>query len=351
VPQRSHTGTYPAVTILKPLHGAEPRLYDNLVRFCTQDYPAAVQVVFGVADAVDPAIAIVHRVIADLPGRDLEIVVDPRRHGANRKISNLINMAERARHDVLVISDSDIVVDADYLKQVVASLDQPGVGAVTCLYRGAPAGGLWARLAAAAIDFHFLPSVLVGLRLGLATPCFGSTIALRAKTLAMIGGLQSVADRLADDHAIGALVRRTGLKVAIPQFTVGHVCSHQSAHDLVRHELRWARTIRSVDPLGFIGSAITHAMPLALLALVLGGMTSAGAAVLGAAIACRFVLHLQIARAFHLGDGVFWLAPIRDVFSFAVFIGSFFGRDVQWRGHRYDVRPDRTLAYAGKIEP
>jgi ceramide glucosyltransferase len=344
-PAKSH----PAVTILKPLHGAEPDLCANLVRFCDQDYAGPVQIVFGVDDGADPAVGIARRVIAAFPDRDLKLVVNARRYGTNRKVSNLINMLAEARHEVLVISDSDIVVGRDYLDNVVASLDEPGVGLVTCLYRGAASAGGWAHLSAAAIDYHFLPGVLVGLKLGLAAPCFGATIAIRKKTLALIGGFESVVDQLADDYALGAQVRRAGLTVAIPATNVTHVCAQQSAADLFRHEMRWARTIRSVDPVGFIGSAITHAVPLALLGILLGGLTSAGIMVV-AALACRFILQVELDRAFRLRDEVFWPGPARDVVSFIVFVASFFGREVEWRGHRYVVQTDSTLLYAGKIE-
>jgi ceramide glucosyltransferase len=343
------TASYPAVTILKPLHGAEPNLYDNLARFCVQDYPGAVQIVFGVSDRVDPAIEIVRDIVAAFPDRDLALVVNARRHGSNRKISNLINMAVQARHDVLVISDSDIVVDADYLKNIAASLQRPGVGLVTCLYRGVAAKGAWAKLAAAAIDYHFLPSVLVGLLFGLAAPCFGSTIAIRKETLAAIGGLHAVADQLADDYALGAAVRRIGLDVAIPAYIVGHDCAQKSAPSLFRHELRWARTIRSVDPLGFTGTAITHALPLALLGMLLGGMTPLATLVL-VALACRAVLQRELDRTFHLRKSFYWTGPLRDLVSFAVFVASYLGRGVEWRGHRYGVQADNTLAYYGEVE-
>jgi ceramide glucosyltransferase len=339
----------PAVTILKPLHGLEPRLYANLAGFCDQDYPGPVQIVFGVADAGDPAIETVRRLSADFPGCDIALVVDGRSHGANRKISNLINMMSQARHDILVASDSDIIVGRDYLDSVVASLEQPGVGLVTLLYRGAAAMGLWSRLGAAAIDYHFLPSVLVGLRLGRAEPCFGSTIAIRRSTLATIGGFNAVAGQLADDHALGALVRQAGVAVASPPFIVAHECTQRSARELFRHELRWARTIRSVDPLGYAGLAVTHAVPFALLGLVLGGITLA-CLIVPAAVICRLVLQKELDRAFHLRTGAFWLGPVRDMLSFAVFVASFFGRGVEWRGHRYGVRGDNALAYFGKVE-
>jgi len=176
-----------ALTILKPLYGAEPDLYANLASFCRQDYPAPVQIVFGLADPADPAAAVVRRLMADFPDRDLELVINARRHGANAKVSNLINMQIAARHETMVIADSDIAVPSDYLTNIAANLGEPCVGLVTCLYRGVGATGIWSRLAAAGIDYHFLPNVLVGLKLGLATPCFGSTIALTRTTLAKRG--------------------------------------------------------------------------------------------------------------------------------------------------------------------
>ncbi|MFZ0525426.1 MAG: bacteriohopanetetrol glucosamine biosynthesis glycosyltransferase HpnI [Xanthobacteraceae bacterium] len=340
---------YPPVTLLKPLHGLEPDLYANLAGFCAQAYPSPVQIIFGVDDPADPAVGVVHKLVADFPARDLTLVINARRHGENRKISNLINMAREARHEVLIVSDSDIVVGADYLKHVAAALAQPGVGLVTCLYRGAPDAGLWSRLGAAAIDYQFLPNVLVGLKLGLAAPCFGSTIALRRETLAAIGGFEAVADQLADDYALGALVRRGGQNVAIPTYIVAHACSEQSARDLIRHELRWARTIRAIDPAGFAGLVITYALPLALIAVGLGGINPAGLIVI-AALACRLLLQSEIDRAFHLRSDLFWLGPLRDILSFAIFVMSFFGRGVEWRGHRYGLRADNRLAYYGEVE-
>jgi len=339
----------PPVTILKPLRGVEPELYAHLAGFCRQDYPQPVQIVFGVADAADPAVAVVHRLIADFPACDIALVVNARRHGANAKVSNLINMRSAARHEILVVSDSDIAVAPDYLRQVIGPLARPGVGLVTCLYRGVAGAGLWSQLSAMAIDYHFLPNVLAGLSLGMAAPCFGSTIALSAATLKAIGGFEAVADQLADDYALGDLVRRAGLAVVIPHLTVTHVCTEPTARDLIRHELRWARTIRSLDPAGFAGLAITHALPLALLGLLLGGISPAALTVL-AALACRFALALELDSAFALRGRHLWLLPVRDVLSFVIFLVSFFGRDIEWRGRRYGLRADKTLAYYGEVE-
>jgi ceramide glucosyltransferase len=345
----------PPITVLKPLHGTEPDLYANLASFCRQDYPAPVQVEFGVSDPADPAANLARRLIADFPNSDLHLVTNARRHGANAKVSNLINMQSAARHETIVIADSDIVVPPDYLTNVAASLSQPGVGLVTCLYRGIGTNGIWSRFAAADINYHFLPNVLVGLKLGLASPCFGSTIALSRTTLAKAGGLQSVADQLADDYELGMAVRRDGLDVAIAPFLVAHVCAERSLRELLLHDIRAARTIRVVDPLGFAGLAVTHAVPLALIGLALGGLTPA-AWVLAAALACRFALQAELHRLFQLGNGWsmsfghIWIGPIRDVLSFVVFVASFFGRRVQWRGRYYGVVTTTRSLAANEVE-
>src|SRR5262245_45380716 len=158
----------PSVTILKPLYGDEPGLFDNLASFCRQDYKGSVQIVCGVSNANDGAVAVFKRLQTSFAARDLELVVDATSHGSNHKVSNLANMVARIRHDVVVVSDSDMRVEPGYLSRVVAALEAPGVGAVTCLYYGEPATGTWARLSALAINAHFLPSVVVGLAFGLA---------------------------------------------------------------------------------------------------------------------------------------------------------------------------------------
>jgi ceramide glucosyltransferase len=238
------------VSVLMPLCGREPGLYSRLRALCEQDYSAPIQILCATQHSADPAIPIV-RAAAGEGGRMIELMVDPRVHGRNLKISSLINMSGRARHDVLVLIDSDIEVGPDYLSRVAGELQRPGVGAVSCLYHGVAKGGLWARLAAMGIDLHFLPNVIVALRFGLAQPCFGATIAISRETLRRIGGLQAFADHLCDDYAIGEAVRALGARVAIPSFAVGHVCSERNARELLEGQLRYARTIRSIDPGGY----------------------------------------------------------------------------------------------------
>src|SRR5262245_18104847 len=334
------------VTILKPLCGAEPDLATNLASFCEQDYPGPVRIVFGLSDASDPAAGIVRRLIEKFPNADIELVLGTRMHGANRKITNLINMAPHSRHDVIVLSDSDIKVDRSYLRHVVATLGEPGVGLVTCLYRGISDRRLLSRLAAMAIDHHFLPNVLVGLRLGLAQPCFGSTIALTRETLDRIGGFGPFANQLADDYAIGKAVRGLGLRAAVPPMIVDHICSEQTWSGLVGHELRWARTIRLIDPVGHAGSIVTHPLPFALVAVGLNGLGAIGLGIIALALVCRALAPVQISRMRGSGGGSLWLTPFRDLLSFAIFLASFLPGRVTWRGQRFTVRSDGTLTPA-----
>ena len=339
-PASAPLSSAPAVTVLKPLHGGEPGLLENLISFSTQDYPGPVQIVFGVQDANDDAVAVVGQLRSIAPTADLDLVVESKAHGLNRKVSNLINMAPRIHGEVVVIADSDMRVAPDYLSRVIAALKAPGVGAVTCLYHGVPVTGAWARLAALTINAQFLPSVVVGLALGLARPCFGSTIALRSEALARIGGLKAFADCLADDYAIGNALRAHGYQVSIPPFAIAHMCTQASPTELWRHQLRWARTVRSIDRAGYAGSMASHAFPWALIAVfaAIGSAALLPAIIIAiASVACRMTLLREVERAFALPAQTYWLVPASDLLSFAVFVFGFLGWDVSWKGRRYHM--------------
>jgi ceramide glucosyltransferase len=330
------------VTILKPLHGAEPRLDACLASFYAQDYSAPTQIVFGLHDGADPARAAAERVAAQFPAVDTAIVADPASHGTNAKISNLINMEGAANHGVLIAADSDILVTRDYLNEVVALLQMPGAGAVTVLYTGEAAGPVWSKFAALGINTQFLPNVLMGLALGLAKPCFGSTIALRRETLGAIGGFKAFANQLADDYAIGAAVRKAGLTVKIGPSSVVHVCHEESFLDLFRHQLRWARTVRSIDLPGYLGSFVAHPFALALLGAAAGNGSCVALAAL--ALGLRTGLAVAVGRSFKLARQDYWLLPLADLLAFAVFVWSFFGTTIAWKRATYDVLTDGTLA-------
>jgi len=336
-----------AVSLIKPLHGAYPGMGEVLEGYCDQDYGAPVQIVFGVRDPFDPAVTVVRALQARRPDADIELVIDPAQHGANRKVSNLINIAARARHPILVLSDADIVVGTDYLRQVTSALAARGVGAVSCLYVGAHDGSPWSRLGAMAINHGFLPNAVLGLTLGLARPCFGSTIALTADTLAEIGGLQAFADHLADDYEIGRAVRARGLAIAVPRMVVSHRCIEASGADLIDHELRWGRTVRQLEPAGYLGSLITYPLPLALVAgaLLVHPMPALALTLiltaLGVRIACKFAMDLITG----VPAGHWWLIPARDVLSFGVFVASFTVNTVGWQGGRFRVGRDGVLSH------
>ena len=334
-------GAQPPVTVLKPLDAAEPGLQARLSAFRRQDYGAAVQILCGAHDADSPVVTAVRALQRQSADEPIELNVDPRRHGGNGKVSNLINMLPRVRHDMLVLSDSDIAVDRGYLRGVVALLGQPRVGAVTCLYHGVAGNDLWARLSALAINTHFLPQAITGLALKVTKPCFGATIAMRRSTLERIGGFAPFADDLADDFAIGTAVRSAGFDVITAPFLVGHCCFETSLRQLMRRQIRVARTIKSIDPIGYAGTIITHPWPLALIGMLSGSTAAALLAV--AALASRVALCRCVERRFGLKRENYWLIPVQDIIAFAVYVASYFGATVHWRGADYRVSADGTL--------
>lgn len=342
--RRAVASAFPAVTVLKPLTGATPGLEAALETFCRQNYPGEVQLLFGAQDVADSAIAVAERLRVTHPELTVTVVVDETEHGQNRKISNLTNMISHANHEVLVLSDADIQVPADYLRLIVAELAPSGVGAVSCLYRGRALGGAWSRFCAMGIDYHFLPNAVLGSALGLARPCFGSTIAISATLLEQIGGFAAFADCLADDYEIGRAVRAAGLEVAIPPMIVTHACTEASLAELIDHEIRWARTVRRIDPVGYAGAVVTFPLPLALIGAVLLGLPPASLGLIFAILVVRIAVKFRIDAATGGGAGSWWLLPASDVLSFAIFLASFVGDTVVWQGRRFRVGRDGVLS-------
>lgn len=347
---------YPPLTVLKPLHGDEPGLEQNLESFFTQDYPASFEIVFGVQDPNDPALAVVERLKARYPQIETITIVDATRSGTNPKIANLINMARAIRQDVLVMSDADIAVEPDYLRRIAVALAPERVGAVTCLYTGWAARGFVSRISAMGVSYQFLPNVVTGLGLKMAAPCFGSTIAVKAPLFNQLGGFVAFKDMLADDHAIGAAVRAKGYSVAIPAFAVRHAATETGWRQWFFHELRWMRTIRTVDPAGHAGSVVTHAFPLSFMGLIVAFVAQLASIdialyAVGATLLARAVLKWRLDRVFGRPAGPFWLLPLRDVFSFCVFLTSLFGGSVVWQKERLAVLKDGALSARASNRP
>jgi len=328
------------VTVLKPLCGAEPRLEENLASLCTQTHPH-YQLVFGVHDPADPAIAVVERLARRFPDADMQLVVDPRDHGSNRKVSNLVNMMRAARHPWLVLADSDIAVGPDYLARVTAPLAEPRVGIVTCLYHGRPLGGFWPRLGALFIDTWFAPSVRVASSGGSSAFAFGATIAVRTATLRAIGGFEVLKNRLADDYRLGELVRGLGLETVLSEVNVGTDVTEDSLRALWARERRWMQTIRSLNPLGYALSFITFTLPMLALGLVLA--PTAGNAMLACCgAAARIGLHWRAPAPGVRPPGHAAYAPLRDCLLLLAWASAFGGRTTRWRQHRLPIDTGRA---------
>lgn len=332
-----------AISVLRPLHGAEPRLRENLETLLAQDHQGPVQLIFGVRDRADAAVAVVESLRRAHPEADITLVVDAHRHGANNKLSNVINMAARIRHPLVVLADSDVSAPRDTLRRLAAALAEPGVGIVSCLHSGRGDAGFWSVLGAMDISYRFMPSVALACATGLAEPCLGPIMALTRATLESVGGFAAFADVLADDHKLGRAVRARGLRSVVPHFTITHSCDEPTLAALVRHELRWTRTIYGISPLGFSGSGLTHCLPLALLGCAFTGFDGWGLAILAAAWVSRILLMRRIDRVVGGRTGPTWLLPVRDVLSFLVFLATFFVNDIDWRGSRYKVSCDEQL--------
>ncbi|EQD49256.1 Glycosyl transferase, family 2, hopene-associated, HpnI [mine drainage metagenome] len=330
------------VTILKPLYHEQPHLESCLRSFCTLDYPA-YQIIFGVQDPNDPARATAERLRDEYPNRNIRIVVTPHSIGLNPKISNLAGMLTVADHAWLVIADSDIRVDRNYLNHVATLLAVSSIGLVTCLYAGMPSSGWWSRIGALFINDWFTPSVCVAWALRSQAFAFGATLALRRDTLDRIGGFQALANALADDYRLGERVRNLGLDVVLADIPVGTVVSEETFGTLWMHEIRWLRTIRFVNPLGFAFSWITLGLPIILAGAILAGGSPLAWWGLLIALASRLVLHYQSAQKLGVKPESLWLVPVRDCLTLVAWLASLVSRRVVWHGQCLHVQAGDLL--------
>ena len=345
------TLSLPPVSILKPLKGVDPEIYESFRSHCLQGYPE-YEIIFGVSDPQDPAVASVRRLQREFPDRTIHLVVSPDQLGANVKVSNLEQMMPAARHQYLLVNDSDIRVPSDYLRRVIAPLlnEDGRVGMVTCLYRGVAAATWGSQLEALGISTDFCAGVLVarqlegGLKFGL-----GSTLAFRRTDLERIGGFRSIVDFLADDYELGRRISDLGLQVLLSDVVVE---THLPAYDLrgfLDHQLRWARGVRDSRAGGYVGLVSTYGLMWALLALIAGR----GARWSWEAFAITALLRLGVALMvgkFVLEDRRLlrnlWLLPVRDLVAAAVWVASFAGHTVTWRGDRFELKNGRLIRIA-----
>ncbi|MCM2356782.1 MAG: bacteriohopanetetrol glucosamine biosynthesis glycosyltransferase HpnI [Geobacteraceae bacterium] len=342
-PASGHT---PPVTILKPVKGMDAGSFENFASFCRQDYPE-FQIVFAVASADDPAVPVIERLRNEFPDREIELVLDGRLHGPNYKVCNLINAYPAAKHDIIIVCDSDIRVGKDYLREVCAPFADPAVGLVTSLYRSPGVRGSATAVEAMGFTCEMIPNVMVALRLEGLSFALGASMAVRRGALERIGGFPALVDYLADDYQLGNKVFRAGYRIELSDCFVESVMHRESLATVLSRQLRWARTMRASRPAGYFASGITQPFPAALLALLLSGFSVAGVAAALLLYGVRSLTALIYSRSF-VKDGLFprwlWLLPVRDALSFATWGLAFLGNRVRWRGHLFRLLP------GGRIE-
>jgi ceramide glucosyltransferase len=347
---KPEAGSLPPLAIMVPLHGADFKAYQNYARFCAQDYPQ-FQLVFGVREATDSSIPIVERLKRDHPAHDIELVICPKLMGANLKISNLQNMLARVRYEHLVIVDSDIRVEPDYLRRVISELQADGVGLVTCLYRAAETADFASRLEAVGLTAEFAAGVLMARMLEGVKFALGSTMATTRTRLEAIGGFAALKDYLADDFMLGNLIAAQGWQVRLSHTVVETAMAPVGFMGMMRHQMRWARSTRISRPAGYLGLLLTYGTALALINVAVAQASWLSLGLLGFTLTIRLLMGWLIG-VHYLKDRIlkrhFYLVPLRDLLSFLIWAVSWFGRTVEWRGRRFEVRRDgRMVQVAG----
>ena len=343
--------TLPPVSILKPLKGIDPQIWEAFCSHCEQDYPD-YQLIFGVSDPDDPAVAVVRRLQEKYPARQIELLVCPRDLGANRKLSTLAQMLPSARHEILLVNDSDIRVERDYLRRVTAPLADAAVGLVTCLYRGVAGATVGSKLEALGISTDFTPGVLSarllegGVHFGL-----GSTMVFRRGDLRAIGGFESLVEFLADDYELGHRIAGLDKRVELSEVAVDTFLPAYTFRQFLDHQLRWARSVRGSRSWGYAGLLLTFGLPWALLALWSARAAHWTAWLFAVTVAARLVVGLASAAAV-LGDRMIWrdlyLFPLRDLIAPLVWAKGLVGNRIQWRGDEFYLKQGRLERVAGE---
>ncbi len=334
----------PPVTILKPLKGLDRELYENLRSFCTLDYPG-YQLLFTLASPEDPALQVLARLRSEFPELDMEIIVSKNRIGYNPKINNVSNAAPYIKHDFLMMSDSDVRVQPDFLKRMMAPFGDPKVGLVTAFYQATKARGVWAGLEALSVNAQFLPQAVVAAALGMRF-AMGAALVVRRDAFERSGGFQNMADHLADDFILGEGVRAAGYRLEIADCVVESLPDSGGLSEHLRHQARWARTIHICNPAGYLGTALLHGFSWLTLKIFLFGPDPVSIVLAFAALAAKALSREAISR-WCLGDrqrsATLLLLPWSEWIGFAAWVSGFRSSHVVWRGERYAVQPHGRL--------
>lgn len=336
----------PPVSVLKPIYGLDRDTYENYASFCVQDYPE-YEILFCVSDETDPALQVIRKLIQDFPERGIRVLIGSEPLGVSDKVNKLFRMAREAKHEIVIVSDSDVRVDADYLRAVVAPFQDAKVGGVTCLYRGLTDNSLTADLEAIGNSTDFAAGVLVAWLFGEVNFMLGATMAVRKAVLAEIGGFESMVDYFSDDYELGNRIAAKGHRVALIPHPVAIVYPRETLRDAFQHQLRWNLSIRFSRPAGHLGLIFTQGLPLAILAAICAPSLGWAVAVLAAYIILRRVSAWKIGVAGMKDANLrnkMELLLLRDAFAFVVWVTSFFPRQVLWRGKEFQVRGKRLVA-------
>ena len=335
----------PPVSIVKPIYGLERETYENYASFCAQDYPE-YEILFCVSDEADPAVAVIHKIIQDFPDRAIRLLIGSEPLGVSDKVNKLCRMAREAKHETLIVSDSDVRVDVDYLREVVAPFQDARVGGVTCLYRGLTDNSLAADLEAIGNSTDFAAGVLIAWLFSEVNFMLGATMAVRKTVLAEIGGFESMVDYFSDDYELGNRIATNGHRVALIPHPVAIVYPRQALRDAFHHQLRWNLSIRFSRPAGHLGLIFTQGLPLAILAAICAPSIGWAAGVLAGYIILRRISAWKIGVAGMKDANLrnkMELLLLRDAFAFVVWVTSFFPRQVLWRGKEFQVRDKRLV--------
>jgi len=336
---------FPPISILKPVHGVDFATYENFSSFYRQNYPE-YEVLFGVNELSDPAVAVIQKAMADLPERRIRILTGAPQFGANRKVNNLALLAKEAQHEILVQSDGDVRVGPNYLREMAAAFRDPSVGVVSCFYRSIAQRNLGAELEAVGAASDFFAGALVADWKEGVTFALGASVATTKTWLARIGGYEGFADLLADDYEIGNRVHRAGGKVLLSREIVWTMYPAQSLRGFWEHQVRWARTVRVVRPASFFGLSVTHGLPWAILAACVAPAAWIAVAYLLGYLVLRSSV-AWVVGVWGVGDEVLrrrlWLVPLRDAIHFAVWLAGFTSNRVNWRGVEYEIRDGKMM--------
>ena len=335
------TSFTPPVSILKPVRGVDREAYENFASFCRLDYPE-YEILFAVSDQDDLVIPLIERLQQEFPERPIRLLIGAPRVGANNKVNGLCQLAREARHQVLVISDSDARVEPDYLREMVAPLASSGVGIVTALFRGMAGGGLFSILDALGVPAESAPSALVARKLeGNMKFAFGWSMATTKRHLNEIGGFEAIADHHSDDFELGNRIASKGYRVELMRKWVWMVFPRERWHEFLRHELRWSIGLRNVRKAGYLGLAFTFGLPWAILAAWAAPTRPLSLAYVFAYLALRLAM-AWTSGVWGMGDPVtrrnLWLVPLRDLANFVVWFAAFFSNTIHWRGLVFHVK-------------